>query len=170
MGFVADAVKSVGKAIGGVVDGIGKAVQGIASTVGGIAGAVTGFIKNNPLGQFLQAIPGIGSIVSGIGKAADMVKNVAGTVGDVAGFAMRLGEQIAGIGADASGLLSPTNLGFLGSAVESFTSMDGILGLAEGVSSLFDESVQRTEDQQEVADLGQWNLAQLFAKRQAELL
>jgi hypothetical protein len=170
MSFVADAVKSVGNAIGGAVKAVGEAVSGIAKTVGGIAGAVGDFITKSPIGNFLQCIPGIGSVVSMIGQGANLVAGVAGQVANVADFAAQLGGQISQVANDASGLLSGTSLGFLGSAIQSFTGMDGLVGLSQGLSSLFSNEAQNTPEQQNVADLGVWNVAQMLAKRQAELM
>jgi hypothetical protein len=162
-------IKGIGDAIGGAVKAVSNVVSGIAKTVGNIAGAVGDFVNKSPIGKFLQALPGIGSVVSMIGKGADIVKGVAGAVENVAGFASRLGETIAGIGNDASAALSGGPLGFIGSALQGFNSLDGIVGLSKGLSSMFSDEVDRTPAQQDVSDFGKWNIAQMMAKRQAEL-
>lgn len=169
MGFIADGIKAVGKAIGGAVESVSKAVGGIAKSVGGIASAVSD-LCNSPLGKMLSVVPGIGSMVSMVGRGADLVKGVAGHVGNVADFAQRFGQSLIGGGAGASACMSPTGLGFLGAAVQNFNSMDGLLGLSQGLSPAFGHLPGMSDVQDQIAQFAPWNVAQMLAKRQAELM
>ena len=170
MGFIVDGIKKVGQAIGNAVESVGKAISGIAKTVSSIAGAVGDFIKNNPLGQFLSVIPGIGSLVSMVGKGAELVKGVADTVADVTDFATRFAQNLISGGTGAAAALSSTGLGFMGAAVQNFDSVDNLLGFAQGLAPAFQDVPGQGDFQQQIADFAPWNVAQLLAKRHAQLL
>lgn len=170
MGFIADGIKSIGKAIGGVVEGIGKAVSGIAKTVSNIAGAVGDFINNSPIGKMLSVIPGVGSLVSMIGKGADLVKGVSDTVANVTDFATRFASNLISQGAGAAAALSPTGLGFMGAAVQNFGSIDNLVGFAQGLAPAFQPQGGLSDLQQQIQQFAPWNVAQLLASQHAQLL
>jgi hypothetical protein len=174
MGFLSDVVDSVSSAVSGavsgVVQGVGEAVAGVASSVGNFAGDVGAFIQESPLGQFASAVPGLDMMMAVTGLATDATQTLFGGLAETVGFASRLGGQIIGAGLDVSGTLSPMNLGFLSAAVQSFSSVSQLVGLSDGLAPAFAENPQRPEAQQQNAQLGRWNVAQLLAAMQAALL
>ncbi|MBM4782438.1 MAG: hypothetical protein GQE15_32585 [Archangiaceae bacterium] len=170
MGFIADGIKKIGQAIGGAIESVGKAISGIAKTVSNIAGAVGDFINNSPIGKFLSVIPGIGSLVSMVGKGAELVKGVSDTVANVTDFATRFASNLVSNGAGAAAGLSSTGLGFMGAAVQSFGSIDNLVGFSQGLAPAFQEQPGMSELQQQITQFAPWNVAQLLAARHAELL
>jgi hypothetical protein len=168
MGFLEGIGKffgDVGKAIGGAIEGIGKAVSAVAGFVGGVAGFV-GDLARGPLGAVLSLIPGVGPIVAAVGSAATAVQGICNTVTDVAGFATRLGKELAQ--GDSSSGLSQEGLGVAAAAAQEMEKPAHLSAFAEGLSELFNR--KHEPEEHAMHKVGSFNYAQLIAHRHAQMI
>jgi phage-related protein len=156
----------VGKAIGGAIQSIGQAVSSVAGVIKDVAGAVSDFIQNNPIGQFLTAIPGVGGLISTIGSVAGTVRDVAGTVQNFANQAADFGKVLGGSVANG---VSPTGLGSAAVVAEQLHHTRDLARFAQGVG----HSVRQPHANpasRSMARLASINYGQIFAQRQAQLM